>query len=116
MLSTKPLPSALVTLSEGNLVDLALGYLKRKEKIAILCRRFQYRGILKAVHEDYLVLDPGMCVEISGMPNEDKPVAEVHIPEGIVLPTMGVEIIHQCKWSQAPLPGEPNWRPSESYL
>jgi len=46
------------------------------QKVAVLCDRFQYRGILTEVHEDGLVLSNPTAIEISGPTQSDRPICE----------------------------------------
>jgi hypothetical protein len=77
-----------------------------RQKIAVLCNRYQYRGILKQVTADGLILDNATCVEVSGASGNRRPQLEG--PFNVVAITFAqmIELVHQLRWVFAPLPGE----------
>lgn len=75
------------------------------QKVAVLCARYQYRGILSEIHEDHIVLANATAVEISGPSNSEKPQTEDAIGGSVVIKTDAIEILYQPRWSQAPIPG-----------
>lgn len=78
------------------------------QKVAVMCARYQYRGVLSEVNEDCLVLSNATSVEISGSSQSERPQTEDNIGGSIVIKCDAVEILYQPPWAQAPLPGEPH--------
>jgi len=83
------------------LADVAKQYLG--QPVAVLCARFNYRGILSAVGQDYLVLAQARAVESSGASSQERPSNEDVIGSSIVISLGAVEIIYQPNWCFAPL-------------
>lgn len=75
-------------------------------KVAILCNRYWYRGIVKKVEDDCVVLEKGIAVEIVGKPEDAKSKAEDWIGSDVFIPRTTIEMICHPKWCEAPL--EPN--------
>jgi len=79
------------------------------QKVAVLCNRYQYRGVLSAVVEgknDFLVIANATAVEISGPSNSDTPSTEDPIGGSIAVNVSMIELVYQPKWCMANLPGE----------
>ena len=76
------------------------------QKIAFLCARYQYRGILAGVGVDFVVLANATSVEISGASNNEQPQTEDPIQSSIIVKLDAVELISQPNWARAPLPNE----------
>jgi len=76
------------------------------QKVAVLCARYQYRGVLSEVTDDCLILANPTAVEISGASASDRPQTEDAVDGSLVVKSEAVEILYQPNWSQAPLPGE----------
>jgi hypothetical protein len=76
------------------------------QKVAVLAARYQYRGILSDVGDDCLVLADATVVEVSGPASGDTPQTEDPIHGFVIIKNDAIEILHQAKFSQAPLPGE----------
>jgi hypothetical protein len=95
------------------------------QKVAAYCFEQEYRGLLREVYKDHLILSPATWVKIPGWcfseekpeeysfseekPEEysfsgEKPEEEYPIENGMVLNRGVIDHIYQPKWSQAPLP------------
>jgi hypothetical protein len=75
-------------------------------RVAILCNRYWYRGIVKKVANDCIVLEKGIAVEIAGRPEDAKSQVEDWIGSDVFIPRTTIEMICHPKWCEAPL--EPN--------
>jgi len=73
------------------------------QPIAVLCARFNYRGILSKVCEDCIILAQARAVESSGASNSDRPNSEDTIGSSVVISLNAVELIYQPFWASAPL-------------
>lgn len=73
------------------------------QPIAILCARFNYRGILSKVTDDCVVLAQARAVESSGASSQERPSNEDPIGSSIVISINAVEIFYQPAWSFASL-------------
>jgi len=84
------------------------------QKIAFLCARYQYRGILSGIGVDFVVLANATSVEISGASTNEQPQTEDPIQSSIIVKLDAVELISQPNWARAPLPNEDgyNTRPN----
>lgn len=73
------------------------------QPIAVLCARFNYRGVLSTVGEDFLVLAQARAVESSGASSQERPSNEDPIGSSVVISLNAVELIYQPNWCFAPL-------------
>jgi hypothetical protein len=73
------------------------------QPLAVLCARFNYRGILSTVGEDFLVLAQARAVESSGASSQDRPSNEDPIGSSVVISLNAVELVYQPNWCMAPL-------------
>ena len=73
------------------------------QPLAILCARFNYRGILSTVCEDFVVLAQARAVESSGASSQDRPSNEDPIGSSVVISLNAVELVYQPNWCMAPL-------------
>jgi hypothetical protein len=80
------------------------------KKVAVLCVRYQYRGILTAVNKDFLTLSNACAVEESGATHLTKPKKEDPIEAKVYVPLDATEIIYRPKWCKSPLPGEKGYK------
>lgn len=78
------------------------------QKVAVLCARYQYRGILAQAGPNALVLANATAIEDSGASSLEKPKAEDIIGSTLIIPSDAIEIVYQPNWVRAPLPGEDN--------
>lgn len=76
------------------------------EKVAVLCARYQYRGILAEVGEDYLNIAQAVAVEVSGRSMSRQATTEDVIGSTVTIMSAAIEIIYKPQWAEAPLPGE----------
>ena len=76
------------------------------QKVAVICARYQYRGILSEIGQDYLILAHATSVETSGPSAAERPSQEDIIGGSITISTDAVELFYQPNWVNAPLPGE----------
>jgi hypothetical protein len=68
------------------------------QPIAVLCARFNYRGILSKVTDDCLVLAQARAVESSGASSSDRPNSEDPIGSSVIISLNAVELIYQPNW------------------
>lgn len=68
------------------------------QPLAILCARFNYRGILSTVGEDFVVLAQARAVESSGASSQERPSNEDPIGSSVVISLNAVELIYQPQW------------------
>ena len=73
------------------------------QPLAILCARFNYRGILSVVGEDYVVLAQARAVESSGASSQERPSNEDAIGSSVIISLNAVELVYQPSWAFAPL-------------
>jgi hypothetical protein len=73
------------------------------QPLAILCARFNYRGILSVVGEDFVVLAKARAVESSGASSQERPSNEDPIGSSVVISLNAVELVYQPNWCQASL-------------
>jgi hypothetical protein len=73
------------------------------QPVAVLCARFNYRGILSKVCDDCLVLAQARAVESSGASNSERPNSEDPIGSSVIISLNAVELIYQANWTFAPL-------------
>jgi hypothetical protein len=76
------------------------------QKCAVLCARYQYRGILAGVADDCLILANAMAVEVSGTTAQDRPQTEDAISGDVIIKNEAIEILYQPQWCYALLPHE----------
>jgi hypothetical protein len=68
------------------------------QPVAILCARFNYRGILSKVTDDCCILAQARAVESSGASNSEKPNSEDPIGSSVIISLNAVELIYQPNW------------------
>ena len=85
-------------------VDVAKDHIG--QKVAVLCARYHYRGILSVVTKDCLVLANAASVEVSGPSSAEHPQTEDPINGSVTIKNDAIEILWQPNWLKAPLPGE----------
>jgi len=68
------------------------------QPVAILCARFNYRGILSKVTDDCVVLAQARAVESSGASNSERPNSEDPIGSSVIISLNAVELIYQPNW------------------
>ncbi len=73
------------------------------QPIAILCARFNYRGILSAVGEDHVILAQARAVESSGASSQERPSNEDPIGSSVIISLNAVELCYFPNWAYAPL-------------
>lgn len=73
------------------------------EPVAVLCARYNYRGVLSKVTEDCLVLAQARAVETSGQSSNAVPDTEDVIGSSVVISLGAVELVYQPNWVFAPL-------------
>jgi len=73
------------------------------QPIAILCARFNYRGILSKVTDDCVVLAQARAVESSGASSQERPSNEDPIGSSVVISMNAIELCYQPNWCFAPL-------------
>jgi len=73
------------------------------QQVAVLCARWQYRGVLLGIYNDHLILNPSMGVVSSGLSEGEEPEEEHTIVNGVMIKKDAVEIIYRPAWCEAPL-------------
>lgn len=73
------------------------------QPVAILCARFNYRGILSKVGKDYCVIAQARAVESSGASSQERPSNEDPIGSSVIISINAVELIYQPRWCFADL-------------
>lgn len=73
------------------------------QPVAVLCARFNYRGLLSSVGEDFLVLAQARAVESSGASSQQRPTNEDAIGSSVIISLNAVELVYQPNWCFAPL-------------
>lgn len=68
------------------------------QPVAILCARFNYRGILSKVTDDCAVLAQARAVESSGASSSERPNSEDPIGSSVIISLNAVELIYQPTW------------------
>lgn len=71
------------------------------EPVAIFCARYIYRGILKEVGDDAVLLTNPCAVEVTGRASRETPEAEDPIPSDLIISLGAVEIACQPTWAFA---------------
>jgi len=89
---------------DKNIANLAKIYIG--QKVAILCGRYQYRGILIDVISDFVILSNTRSVEISGPASWDKPEREDLVDGPMFIRVDSIEMIYRPKWADASLTEE----------
>jgi hypothetical protein len=69
------------------------------QPLAILCARFNYRGILSVVGEDFVVLAKARAVESSGASSQERPSNEDSIGSSVIISLNACELIYQPNWA-----------------
>ncbi len=69
------------------------------QRVAVWCMRYAYRGRVKEVHEDCVVLEDVFAVESSGRATNPKVEVEDKIPSDLVIHLGAVEIVCQPTWA-----------------
>ena len=73
------------------------------QPVAVLCARFNYRGIVSKVTDDCVVLAQARAVEASGASSQDSPSSEDNIGSSVIISLNAVELDYQPNWCFAPL-------------
>jgi len=68
------------------------------QPVAILCARFNYRGILSKVTDDCVVLAQARAVESSGASSSESPNSEDPIGSSEIISLNAVELVYQPNW------------------
>jgi hypothetical protein len=73
------------------------------QPIAVLCARFNYRGILSFVGDDHLVLAQARAVESSGASSQERPSNEDVIGSSVIISLNAIELCYWPNWAYASL-------------
>lgn len=80
------------------------------EKVGLICARYHYWGIVAGIVENdnfpFVKLANAVSVEQSGPSRADHPQETDPIGSTIRISIGAIEMIHQCNWTRASLPGE----------
>lgn len=68
------------------------------QPVAILCARFNYRGILSKVTDDCVILAQARAVESSGASSSERPNSEDPIGSSVIISLNAVELVYQPNW------------------
>ena len=78
----------------GKAVSAYLG-----QAVAVLCPQWVYRGVVKRVGDNVLVLHPAHGVCVTGSATEAKPRAENPLAGDLFIPLAAIEIVSQPSWA-----------------
>lgn len=84
------------------------------EKVAVICARYQYRGIVSEVLADGFILSQATAVETSGASSRQQPEREDPIGSSVVIMYDAIEIFYTPSWCKFPLPGDDGYPEEES--
>jgi len=70
------------------------------DRVAIVCNRYRYRGEIKSVTDDCVVLEKAIAVEVT---SRSKIITEDWIGSDVFIPRATIEMICRPKWCEAPL-------------
>jgi hypothetical protein len=73
------------------------------QPIAILCARFNYRGIMSFVGKDHVVLAQARAVESSGASSQERPSNEDPVGSSVIISMNAIELCYFPNWCYAPL-------------
>lgn len=75
-------------------------YLETKigEPVAILCARYWYRGIVKAVEDTYVVLVNPFMVTETGAFTRSEPIRQDALPSDVAISYGAIEVVEQPTW------------------
>lgn len=93
-------PKALEATNFKELVKAYVG-----QKCAVMCARWQYRGVVSAALDDCFVLSHATCVETSGASSSERPSIEDPVNGDVCVKYDAIEIFYQPNWVHADLPG-----------
>jgi len=82
-----------------NMTDILTEHLG--EPISVLCVRYWYRGVVREVGADFLVLDPAWAVSVTGAPTASQATTEDRLPGRLIVKTDFIEIVGQFTWTFA---------------
>lgn len=82
--------------SGRNMAGVMMDYIG--QPVAILCARFNYRGILSKVTDDCVILAQARAVESSGASNSERPNSEDPIGSSVIISLNAVELVYQPNW------------------
>lgn len=85
------------------------------QKVAVLCSRYCYRGVLTTFLKDGIVLANASNVKRSGKSLQSVPVTERPLGGSIVIMSHAIELIFRPRWAGAPLFGESNYASTGHY-
>ena len=87
---------ALNKLGQGPLVQFLKQY--EGQPIAVLAARYNYRGLLSVINENYVILANAKTVEVSGPSGSERPQTEDEVGSFVLIKTDAIEIVYQPKW------------------
>ena len=71
------------------------------QKIVILCARYQYRGTVTEIGQDFCVLANPDVIEVSGSATGENPERTDSIPESIPVRYDAIEMCYRPNWIDA---------------
>jgi hypothetical protein len=76
------------------------------QNVAIICNKWQYRGVLVADQYNRILLENSSCVGVSGATNRESPISEKKLKFPIYIEKRVIEIFYQPNWRNADFPSE----------
>ena len=76
------------------------------EPLAILCARYWYRGMVRAVGTDYVKLSDVRAVEVTGAATSVVPQTEDPVPSDMIISVGAIEQVCQPAWVWHEMPVE----------
>lgn len=86
-----------MAIGKVTLLDVIAGY--TGQPVALVCGQLWYRGIVKDMGTDYVVLDPAWSVEKPGFADAERAESEHRMPSAVVLSGRAIHVICQPKWA-----------------
>ena len=86
-----------MAIGKVTLLDVLASY--TAQPVAVLCRQSWYRGVVKEVGTDYVILEPAWMVEKPGNLQDARPEAEHPVPGPMVISATAIEQACQPKWA-----------------
>lgn len=68
------------------------------QRVAIICARFNYMGVVSSVGSDHVILANAYAIEESGSSSGERPITADCITSSVVISLGAVEIIMQPRW------------------
>lgn len=86
-----------MAIGKVTLLDVIASY--TGQPVALFCGQLWYRGVLKDMGTDYVVLDPAWAVEKPGGADAEKADVEYRVPSAVVVSGRAIQLVCQPKWA-----------------